>query len=96
MMNHTMTAASREAPLPGTSIDPFYPDEDGRSLADTQFHTKALFDTREQLQRFFSDEPDVYVATRLIMYYKKGDPKARKDPDILVARGVASSTRPAD
>ena len=75
-------------PPPGTVEDPRYPDSDGRFMGDTDYHNKALIQIREVLEDYFADRPDVYVTSNLVMYYRYGDPKARKDPDVLVAKGV--------
>src|ERR1700678_3133995 len=87
-MNQTLTL-----PLPGTTEDPRYPDQDGRFMGDTDFHNKALSQIREDLEDHFAVEPNVYVASNLLMYYEKGNRKARKDPDILFARGVGKHNR---
>jgi Uma2 family endonuclease len=79
--------------LPGTQVDPLYPDSDGRPMGDTEFHTNAVTWLREALQDHFTSSPDVYVASVLVMYYKQGDPQARRDPDVLVARGVVGKHR---
>ena len=81
------------APVPGTVPDPKYPDSDGRPMGDTDFHNLALIDLRQSLEDHFVDVPDVYVASNLILYYKKGDPSKRRDPDVLVARGVGKHRR---
>ena len=81
------------APLPGTVPDPKYPDSDGRSMGDTDFHSLALMDLRQGLEDHFADVPDVYVASNLILYYEKGDPSKRRDPDVLVARKVGKHRR---
>jgi Uma2 family endonuclease len=88
MMNSIITA-----PLPGTVPDPKYPDSDGRFMGDTDFHNLALIDLRQTLDDHFADVPDVYVASNLILYYEKGDPSKRRDPDILVARKVGKHRR---
>jgi Uma2 family endonuclease len=75
-------------PLPGTVLDPLYPDEDGRPMGDTDYHSAALIWLRQALEDFFAPVLDVYIATNLILYYEHGNPKARRDPDVLVARGV--------
>ena len=80
-------------PLPGTVVDPLYPDEDGRPMGDTDYHSIALISLREGLQDFFGDRDDVYVGMNLIFYYEEGNPKARRDPDILVAKGVVGKHR---
>src|SRR5260370_24895102 len=80
-------------PLPGTVLDPMYPDEDGRPMGDRDFHSAALVWLRQALEDFFAAIADVYVATNLIFYYQYGDPSARRDPDVLGARGVGKHFR---
>ncbi len=79
-------------PLPGTQVDPRYPDSDGRFMGDTDFHSVALIWLREALEDYFAGQP-VYIASNLIYYYKEGDPHSRKDPDVLVAKGVGTHWR---
>jgi Uma2 family endonuclease len=81
------------APLPGTVPDPKYPDSGGRFMGDTDFHNLALMELRQGLEDHFSDVPDVYVASNLILYYEEGEPTKRKDPDVLVARKVGKHRR---
>jgi Uma2 family endonuclease len=85
-MSQTLTQ-----PLPGTVVDPRYPDEDGRPMGDTDHHTNALHALRDGLQDFFRDRADVYIGTNLIFYWEEGNPKARRDPDILAAKGVSGN-----
>jgi hypothetical protein len=81
-----------KTPLPGTTIDPRYPDSDGRPMGDTDFHSSALVWLRDALQDFFAGV-NVYIAMNLLMYYEQGNPKGRRDPDILVAKGVGTHKR---
>jgi Uma2 family endonuclease len=78
--------------LPGTVPDPRYPDSDGRFMGDTGFHNHAMRELFEGLQDFFALRP-VYVASNLIMYYEKDDPRKRRDPDVLVAKNVGKHKR---
>ena len=80
-------------PLPGTTIDPRFPDEDGRPMGDTDFHSDALIWLREALQDFLAAAVGWYVASNIILYWDHDDPNQRRDPDILVARGVGSHRR---
>jgi Uma2 family endonuclease len=82
-------------PLPGTTIDPRYPDSDGRFMGETDFHNVAMVWLKEALQDFFANRDDVYVASNLIMYFQEGDAKKRRDPDVLVATGVGKHMRRA-
>src|SRR5262249_15680403 len=88
-----VTLARAAKPLPGTLPDPMYPDSDGRPMGDTDFHSAALAWLREALQDVFEAVLDVYVATNLILYYERGNPKARRDPDVLVAKSVGKHKR---
>src|SRR6516164_9256870 len=88
-----MAQLTTQPPLPGTVPDPLYPDSDGRFMGDTDFHAHAQIHLREELQDFFALAPDVYVGSNLIYYYEKGHPRSRRDPDVLVARGVGKHQR---
>lgn len=83
----------RSVPLPGTRVDPLYPDSDGRPMGDTDFHTDALVWLRDALRDFYAEAPDVYVAANIVLYYQQDTPKRRRDPDVLVAKGVAGKHR---
>jgi Uma2 family endonuclease len=74
---------------PGTTFDRRYPDSDGRFMGDTQFHNDAMTSLRETLEGHFADRPDVYVVSNLVFYWDQSDSSKRRDPDVLVARGVA-------
>jgi Uma2 family endonuclease len=87
-MNQLLTA-----PLPGTLEDPLYPDSDGRPMGETDFHSVAQIWLRQALEDFFADDPKVYVGSNIIFYWKKGDPESRRDPDVLVAKGVVGKHR---
>ncbi len=83
----------RLAPLPGTQVDPRYPDSNGRFMGDTDYHNEALIFLRQGLEDHFADRPNVYVAMNLVMYYEEGNPKRRRDPDGLVAKKVVGKHR---
>ncbi len=80
-------------PLPGTRIDPRYPDSDGRFTGDTDYHNIAMILLREGLEDHFAEVPDMYIASNLILYYREGDPASRRDPDVLAAKGVGKHRR---
>lgn len=61
-------------------------------MGDTDYHSIALIDLRESLEDYFLDN-DVYIASNLILYYEEGNAGARRDPDILVAKGVGKHRR---
>ncbi|HEY2252437.1 MAG TPA: Uma2 family endonuclease, partial [Planctomycetaceae bacterium] len=77
-------------PLPGTSIDPLYPESDGEPMGETEYHVLAIIHLFSALTRFYRDRDDVYVAADMFLYYEQGNPKACKAPDVMVVAGVAS------
>jgi Uma2 family endonuclease len=87
-MNRLATAS-----LPGTLPDPRYPDSDGRFMGETDYHSIALIGLREGLEDHFARRDDVYVASNLIYYFQEGEPRSRRDPDVLVAKGVGKHRR---
>lgn len=80
-------------PLPGTLVDPLYPDSDGRPMGDTDYHSLALIHILEALRLFFARQADVYIGMNLLYYFQQGNPRGRHNPDILVAKGVGNHLR---
>jgi Uma2 family endonuclease len=81
-------------PLPGTTYDPRFPDEDDRPMGDTDFHTDAMSWLRDALQDVLEPRrADWYVASNIIFYWDQNNPRNRRDPDVLVARGVGDHSR---
>jgi Uma2 family endonuclease len=76
--------------LPGTTVDRRYPDSDGRFMGDTQFHNVAMSKLHQMLEEHFADRADVYIVSNLVFYWDQKDATKRRDPDVLVAKGVAS------
>jgi hypothetical protein len=61
-------------------------------MGDTEFHYTAVTLLRDGLEDHFA-AAKVYVGATLVMYYKKGEPRKRRDPDILVAKNVGKHKR---
>src|SRR5438552_267518 len=80
-------------PLPGTTIDPLYPSSDGQPMGETSLHVLAVILLREGIEDFFAARSDVYVASNMVLYYDRGNPSGRRDPDVLVALGVGNHQR---
>ena len=70
-----------------------YPSSDREPMADSDQQYDAMTDTKFALVNYFRDEPLVYVAANLLIYYKEGDPKKRIAPDVFVAHGVVKGKR---
>ncbi len=84
-----MSISSR--PLPGTTIDPLYPDSDGEPMGETHFHVMVILHLYGVLQLFFRGRTDVYVMADMFLYYKQNKVRSKpksKAPDVMVAKGV--------
>jgi Uma2 family endonuclease len=80
-------------PLPGTVADPLYPESDEEAVGETDYHMEALILLREGLDDFFRRTKDVYVASDMFWYWQRGNPRACRAPDVLVAQGVGKHKR---
>jgi Uma2 family endonuclease len=71
----------------------YYPESDGKPMGETDLHIDALIYLREALRDFFRDEPQVYVAGNMFLYYEEGNPAACLAPDVFVVQGVIKQER---
>lgn len=71
----------------------YYPESDGKQMAETDVHRKQLNYYTEALEAHFQNEPDVYVTGNIMFYYVEGDPKKVTSPDVMVVRGVSKEDR---
>lgn len=67
----------------------FYPSSDGESMAETPIHVQAIHLLHEALEDFFRHRPDVFIASDIFWYWKKGNRKTRISPDVMVVPNVA-------
>jgi Uma2 family endonuclease len=71
----------------------YYPESDGKPMAETDVHRQAMSDTIAVLTTFFRSRPDVYVSGNLLFYYEEGDPSKVVAPDTFVVFGVPKGLR---
>jgi len=71
----------------------YYPESDGKPMGETDVHIDALIYLREALKDYFRDEPQVYVAGNMFLYYEEGNPAACLAPDVFVVQGVIKQER---
>ncbi|MBI3250138.1 MAG: Uma2 family endonuclease [Deltaproteobacteria bacterium] len=71
----------------------YYPESDGKPMGETDVHIDALIYLRESLKDYFRNDPHVYVAGNMLLYYEEGIPSACVAPDVFVVRGVAKHER---
>lgn len=65
----------------------YYPESDGRPLAESDFHFEVIIDLIHALRTHYAGQPDVYVTGNLLLYYVEGDPRKSISPDVLVTWG---------
>lgn len=70
----------------------FYPESDGKPMAETDKHRDLMVDFIQMLQQHFRDAL-VYVSGNLLMYYEQGNPKKSVSPDVFVVFGVSKKQR---
>lgn len=71
----------------------FYPDADGKPMAESDPTRDYLIYGVEALSHYFQEQADVYVSGNLFIYYKKGVPDAVIAPDVFVVFGVEKRKR---
>jgi Uma2 family endonuclease len=79
--------------LPTSIEEPFYPESDGKPMAETDIHRDLMVDIILALRDFYRDAPDVYVSGNLLMYYTEGVPTDNVAPDVFVVKGVPKRRR---
>jgi Uma2 family endonuclease len=75
------------------SLEIEYPASDGQPMAETEIHVLAILHLISALRHVFRQAADVYVIGNIFLYYVKGNPRARKAPDVMVVKGVGKQLR---
>lgn len=70
-----------------------YPETDGQSLGETDFHIKAIFFLWNALRQFARHNDSLYVAANMLFYYVEGDPTEFVVPDVFAVKGVEKYDR---
>jgi Uma2 family endonuclease len=71
----------------------YYPESDGKPMAETDTHRDQMTDLILTLKDFYHDAPDVYVSGNLLIYYEEGNIHKRVAPDVFVVKGVPKHER---
>lgn len=85
-----MVIVSREHPDIEDGIH--YPSSDGKPMAETDIHVKAIHLLLDALTDVFADQNDVYVSGTTFWYWREGHPHQRRSPDAMVVFGVKKRT----
>lgn len=71
----------------------YYPESDGKPMAETDIHREQMNYLIEALKIFFQSQTDVYVSGNIMFYYEEGSPNKVFSPDVMVCFGVSNETR---
>ncbi len=90
MVQQLLSDSQSDSPL-----DDFdqYPDTDGQLMADNTKQFRWIVIIKENLERLFAAEADVFVAGDLLWYPVEGEPKRRQAPDVMVVFGRPKGDR---
>jgi Uma2 family endonuclease len=70
-----------------------YPDSDGKPMADNTEQFDWIVKIKENLERIFYDNSDVFIAGDLLWYPEEGNNKIRIAPDAMVVSGRPKGRR---
>ena len=90
-----MTTYKKHARIPAVPTDEgiFYPEEDGKPMADSDLHRRILVRTLDVIEAHFKHDASVYVSGDILMYYVEGSPEKVIAPDVLVTFGIGGKDR---
>jgi Uma2 family endonuclease len=71
----------------------YYPSSDGKPMAESDLHIRAMILLLEALQDAVRRRPLHYVAANILWYWQQGNPRSRCSPDVMVVRGVEDRPR---
>ena len=71
----------------------YYPERDGKPLAETDLHRIHIIDTYQKLEAFYEDSDNVYVSGNLLIYDVPWKTQRSILPDVLVAFGIEKKMR---
>ena len=69
-----------------TSRAVYYPDSDGKPMAETPWHRDNLSDLIAIIDAHCAGGPDYYASGNMFLYYEEGNPKRCVSPDVFFVR----------
>lgn len=79
--------------IPFKQHEVYYPESDGKPVAETEIHVDELLTARFVLKEHFRGVDDFYVNGNMLLYFVEGDPRKSVAPDVFVVRGVPNRKR---
>ncbi len=71
----------------------YYPESDGKPMAETDVHRNQINYLIESLKVFFENRKTPYVSGNIMFYYEEGNPYKSFSPDVMVCFDVLSGDR---
>lgn len=87
------TLAMAQPLTPNLTKPVIYPESDGQPMADKTQQFRWIVVIKENLERLFAEDPEVFVAGDLLWYPVEGQPKIRQAPDAMVVFGRPKGDR---
>lgn len=81
--------------LRGTAGEIFYPESDGKPMADSMTQAQWMVLIMDNLTNWFRDDPQVLVAVDLLWYPVEGNAKITLAPDVMIVFGRPKYPRPS-
>lgn len=78
---------------PSNTPEILYPDSDGQPMSDNTKQFRWIVVIKENLESWFANDPNVFVAGDLLWYPVEGNPKIRTAPDVMVVLGRPKGDR---
>jgi Uma2 family endonuclease len=86
-------STARRIVAPEWEDEDLYPAEDGEPMAETQIHIRAIILLFQAFEDFLIRQLDIYIAANMFWYWEKGNPGARRAPDVMIIKGVGRAER---
>ncbi len=71
----------------------FYPETDGKPIAETDIHREQMNYLIEALKIYFKSLENTYISGNIMFYYEEGNPHKVFSPDVMICFGVSDNTR---
>jgi Uma2 family endonuclease len=92
-MNLQVKTTSPIIPLQSRGEKIYYPESDGKPMAETDIHAKLLMYLISSLRIFFTERENVYVTGNIMFYYEEDSLYDVVSPDVMVCFGVPKRDR---
>lgn len=71
----------------------YYPESDGKPMAETDVHREQMNYLIESLKLFFSNRKIAYISGNIMFYYEEGNPHKSFSPDVMICFDVSQEDR---